>query len=115
MVALHATPRSTARPRPVLAARRRGRGLDAPAAGDELVATLPCTGRTRKLELPHFVKLSTILKQVDDTTQMLRSVVDDHVVDALIQATRSVLPESLTPKTGIGFVLDVERVFGMDL
>jgi hypothetical protein len=38
--------------------------------------------RTRKLELPHFVNLSTILKQVDDTTQMLLSVVDDHLVDA---------------------------------
>jgi hypothetical protein len=61
------------------------------------------------------VNLSTILKQVDDTTQMLRSVVDTHVADALVQPTRSALPESLTPQTGIGFVLDVERVFGMDL
>jgi hypothetical protein len=71
--------------------------------------------RTRKLELPHFVNLSTILKQVDDTTHMLLSVVDDHLVDALIQATRSVLPERLTPRTGIGFVLDVDRIFGMEL
>jgi hypothetical protein len=71
--------------------------------------------RTRKLELPHFVNLSTILKQVDDTTQMLLSVVDDNLVDALIRATRSVLPERLTPRTGIGFVIDVEHVFGMEL
>ena len=68
--------------------------------------------RTRKLELPHFVNLSTILKHVDDTTQMLLSVVDDNVVDALTRATRSVLRDPLTPKTGIGFVIDVERVFG---
>ena len=33
--------------------------------------------RSRKLELPHFVNLATILKQVDDTTQMLLSVVDE--------------------------------------
>jgi hypothetical protein len=70
--------------------------------------------RTRKLELPHFVNLSTILKQVDDTTQMLFSVVDDGLVDALAQATRVVLGNPLTPKTGIGFVIDVDRVFGMD-
>jgi hypothetical protein len=70
--------------------------------------------RTRKLELPHFVNLSTILKQVDDTTQMLLSVVDDHLVDALTQATRSVLRDPLTPQTGIGFVIDVDRVFGME-
>lgn len=71
--------------------------------------------RTRKLELPHFVNLSTILKHVDDTTQMLMSVVDDHLVDGLVQATRSVIREPLTPNTGIGFVIDVDRVFGMDV
>jgi hypothetical protein len=70
--------------------------------------------RTRKLELPHFVNLATILKQVDDTTQLLFSVVEDHLVEALIQATRGVLPDPLTPKTGIGFVIDVDRVFGME-
>ena len=70
--------------------------------------------RSRKLELPHFVNLATILKQVDDTTHMLLSVVDDNLVEALAQATRSVLQDPLTPKTGIGFVIDVDRVFGMD-
>ena len=70
--------------------------------------------RTRKLELPHFVNLATILKQVDDTTQMLFSVVDDHLVDALTRATRSVLRDPLTPTTGIGFIIDVDRVFGME-
>ena len=70
--------------------------------------------RSRTLELPHFVNLATILKQVDDTTHMLLSVVDDNLVEALAQATRSVLRDPLTPKTGIGFVIDVDRVFGMD-
>lgn len=70
--------------------------------------------RSRKLELPHFVNLATIMKQVDDTTHMLLSVVDDNLVEALAQATRSVLRDPLTPKTGIGFVIDVDRVFGMD-
>jgi hypothetical protein len=70
--------------------------------------------RTRKLELPHFVNLSTLLKQVDDTTQMLFSVVDDPLVDALAVATRTVLGDPLTAKTGIGFVIDVDRVFGME-
>lgn len=70
--------------------------------------------RSRKLELPHFVNLATILKQVDDTTQMLLSVVDDGLVEALAQATRSILRDPLTPKTGIGFVIDVDRVFGTE-
>jgi len=70
--------------------------------------------RSRKLELPHFVNLATILKQVDDTTQMLLSVVDDSLVEALAQATRAVLRDPLTPKTGIGFVIDVDRVFGTE-
>ena len=60
------------------------------------------------------MNLSTIRKQVDDTTQMPFSVVDDHLVDALAQATRAVLRDPLTPKTGIGFVIDVDRVFGME-
>jgi hypothetical protein len=70
--------------------------------------------RSRKLELPHFVNLATILKQVDDTTHMLLSVVDDNLVEALAQATRSVLRDPLTPKTGIGFVIDVDHMFGME-
>jgi hypothetical protein len=60
------------------------------------------------------VNLATILKQVDDTTQMLLSVVEDDAVDALLRATRSVLKDPLTPKTGIGFVIDVDRVFGSE-
>jgi nitrogen regulatory protein PII len=70
--------------------------------------------RTKKLELPHFVNLATILKQVDDTTQMLFSVVEDGQVEALVQATRSVLRDPLTPRTGVGFVIDVDRLFGME-
>ena len=70
--------------------------------------------RTRKLELPHFANLSTILKQVDDTTQMLFSVVEDGQVEGLVQATRSVLKDPLTSRTGIGFVIDVDRTFGME-
>jgi hypothetical protein len=35
-------------------------------------------------------------------------------VEALAQATRSILRDPLTPKTGIGFVIDVDRVFGTE-
>ena len=71
--------------------------------------------KTRKLELPHFVNMATILKQVDDTTQRLLSVVEDAAAaEALARATRAVLKEPLTAKTGIGFVIDVERVFGAE-
>ena len=68
--------------------------------------------RTRKLELPHFVNLATMLRQVEDTTHMIFSVVEDDLVEPLVQATRSVLKEPLSPRTGVGFVLDVPRTFG---
>jgi hypothetical protein len=89
-------------------------------AGAPGVTLIPSHGfrslqeRTRKLELPHFVNLATILKQVDVTTQMIFSVVDDHLVEALARATRSVLREPLTPETGVGFVIDVDRTFGLE-
>jgi hypothetical protein len=70
--------------------------------------------RTRKLELPHFINVATILKQVEVTTQLLFAVVEDALVEPLMQATRSVLPEPITPRTGVAFVLDVERVFGSE-
>jgi hypothetical protein len=89
-------------------------------AGASGVTLVPSHGfrtlkeRTRKLELPHFVNLATILKQVDDTTQMLFSVVEDGQVEALVGATRSVLRDPLTPQTGVGFVIDVSRIFGTE-
>jgi hypothetical protein len=70
--------------------------------------------RTSKLELPHFVNMATILRQVEDTTQMIFSVVEDHQVEDLIRASRTVLKDPLTPRTGVGFVIDVVRTFGAE-
>jgi hypothetical protein len=42
---------------------------------------------------------------------------DDAATDrksAVRGPRHAVLPEPLTPKTGIGFVIDVDRVFGME-
>ena len=55
---------------------------------------------------------ATMLRQVEDTTHMIFSVVEDDLVEPLVEATRSVLKEPLSPRTGIGFVLDVPRTFG---
>ena len=52
--------------------------------------------RSRKLELPHFVNLATILKQVDDTTQMLLSVVDDNLL-VLLNASHQGVKFTLPP------------------
>jgi orotidine-5'-phosphate decarboxylase len=89
-------------------------------AGASGVTLIPSHGlrslkaKTRGLELGHFVNLATILQQVEDTTQMLFSVVDDRLVDGLIRATRTVLGGALMPQTGIGFVVDVDRIFGTE-
>jgi hypothetical protein len=87
-------------------------------AGAPGVTLIPSHGfrslqeRTRTLELRHFVNLASILKQVDETVHLLFSVVDDPLVDSLIGVARAVLRDPLTPRTGVGFVLDVERSFG---
>jgi hypothetical protein len=39
-------------------------------------------------------------------------VVEDDLIETLMRATRTVLKDPLTPRTGVGFVLDVDRVFG---
>jgi hypothetical protein len=91
------------------------------AVGASGVTLVPSHGlrslkaRTRGLEFGHFVNLATILRQVEDTTQMVFSVVDDGLVDRLVGATRAALGGALTPQTGIGFVIDVDRIFGLEL
>lgn len=69
--------------------------------------------KARGFELPLFVNAATLLRQVEDTTQMIFTVVDENLVEELIRATRAVLP-ALTPRTGVGFVVDVDRVFGAE-
>ena len=53
------------------------------------------------------------LRQIEETNQTILSVVPDHLVDPILEATYTVLGDLRTkPNAGFAFVLDVERIFG---
>ncbi|HML24160.1 MAG TPA: hypothetical protein PKD09_21075 [Aggregatilinea sp.] len=71
--------------------------------------------KSRTKELPLFVSMVNVLRQVEETNQTILSVVPDELVDSLLDAACSVLGDLRTqPDTGVAFVLDVDRIFGSD-
>lgn len=70
--------------------------------------------RGQAVELPLFVSMAQVMREIEQTNMIILSVVDDRLVDALIQGAVGVLGRDLNqPNTGIVFVLDVERTIGM--
>ena len=69
--------------------------------------------KSEALELPLFVSMASVLRQLETTSQLILSVVEDHEIDRLIRATQEVLGDLYKPDTGIAFVIDVERVVGL--
>lgn len=64
--------------------------------------------------LPGMMSLFEILRQQEETSLVVLSVVDnDDTVNHLIDATRDVLGDLLSPHTGLVFVIDVERAIGV--
>ena len=69
--------------------------------------------KSQDLELPLFVSMASVLRQLEVTSQVILSVVQDHELDSLIKATEDVLGDLNKPDTGLAFVLEVERVVGL--
>lgn len=70
--------------------------------------------KSKSLELPLFVSMAQVMRQIEETNQTIFSVVDEALVDPLMEATVRVLGRDLDqPNTGVAFVLDVERVIGL--
>jgi hypothetical protein len=69
--------------------------------------------KSQDLELPLFVSMASVLRQLEVTSQIILSVAQDHELDGLIKATEDVLGDLDKPDTGLAFVLDVERVVGL--
>jgi len=69
--------------------------------------------KSRALELPLFVSMAQVMRQIEQTNQLIFSVVEEELVDKLIEAAGSVLGDLRGPHTGVAFVLDVERVIGI--
>jgi nitrogen regulatory protein PII len=71
--------------------------------------------KSQALELPLFVSMAQIMREIEQTNQTLFTIVDEDLVEKLVEATRQTLgvPSLDQPDAGIMFVLDVERTFGM--
>ncbi len=64
--------------------------------------------------LPGMMSMFEILRQQEETSLIVLSVVDnDDTVNQLLDATKEVLGDLLSPHTGIAFVIDVERTIGV--
>ncbi len=71
--------------------------------------------RSKTLELPLFVSLAQVMHETEESNQTLLTVVDEALIDPLMQAAYRVLETDTLdrPGSGVAFVIDVERVFGI--
>lgn len=71
--------------------------------------------RSKSVEIPLFVSMAQVMRQIEQTNQTILSVVDNDLVDTLIDAACRVLGASSLDEEGVGvaFVLPVDRVIGM--
>jgi nitrogen regulatory protein PII len=70
---------------------------------------------SKKTELlPGMMSMFEILRQQDETSLIVLSVVDnDAIVDKLLDEAKAVFGDLLSPHTGLVFVIDVERAIGV--
>ncbi|MCZ7539673.1 MAG: hypothetical protein M5U29_07160 [Anaerolineae bacterium] len=71
--------------------------------------------RSKTLEINLIVSLTSLMRQIEETNQIIFSVVDDDLVDPLIDAAGDVLgaDDPDWRGAGVAFVLPVERTVGM--
>jgi hypothetical protein len=74
--------------------------------------------RSGHVELPRMmvsmgVAMAAILDNVEERGEIILSVVDDALVDALIAAANGVLGDLTEPDNGVLFVLPIERAIGV--
>ncbi len=69
--------------------------------------------KSKSMELPLFVSMASVLRQIEETNQTIFTVVEEELVDKLVEAAGRVLGDINKPHTGVAFTLDVERVFGI--
>jgi hypothetical protein len=64
--------------------------------------------------LPGLVSMFELLRQQEETSLIVLSVVDDDsIVDRLIQEAETILGDLMLPRNGIAFVLDATRTIGV--
>jgi nitrogen regulatory protein PII len=70
--------------------------------------------RGRSMELPLFVSLASVLRQTEQTNQTILTVVEEDLVEQIVDAACEIIGDINNPDSGIAFVLDVERTFGLN-
>lgn len=70
--------------------------------------------QSRLLEINLFVSMASLLRNVEETNQIILTVVADDLVDTMIDTACDVLGGDLDQEgTGVAFVLPVERTIGI--
>jgi len=71
--------------------------------------------KSKSLEIPLFVSMARLMRQIEQTNQTILAVVDDDLVDKMIdEACRVLGTDSLDSEgDGVAFVLPVDRTIGM--
>jgi nitrogen regulatory protein PII len=71
--------------------------------------------KSKSVEIPLFVSMARVMRQIEQTNQTILAVVDDDLVDTLIDAACVVLgTKSLDAEgDGVAFVLPVDRTIGI--
>ena len=71
--------------------------------------------KSKSLEIPLFVSMANVLRQIEESNQTLFSVVEEDLVNTLVDEAGRILGTEHLDKEGAGimFVLDVERTIGM--
>lgn len=80
--------------------------------------TLQKEAERGEIELPRMVlsmasAMAHIIDSLEERGEMILSVVDDTLVDALVDAASSVLGDLTAPGHGVLFVLPVDRAMGV--
>lgn len=63
--------------------------------------------------LPGLISMFQILRDTDQSSLMLLSVVEDDAADRLLDVTERIIGDMTRPDSGIAFVLNVERSIGI--
>lgn len=63
--------------------------------------------------LPGMFSLMEIMRQRDQNSLILFSVVQEHVVAPLVAATQSILGDLDEPNNGVLFIIAIEQAFGV--
>ena len=70
--------------------------------------------QSRSLEINLFVSLTSLMRQIEETNQIIFTVVREDLVDTLIDTACDVLGGDLNQaNTGVAFVLPVDQVIGL--